>query len=454
MHVRASFGYAAGMSRRLSPAGLVSDGTAPMPVRCGPRPLAGRLEVGVLRSCLLQDNPLGDPPQRDVLVYVPPGYDEQPSHRFPVVLLLPAFGSSPWTLVHGDLWKESLVERLDARLAGRPMRSLDPSLVARVFTSTDSEPGEPGQADAVKASLGDRGGALGNFGEGPPLSDAVPRVVRPGEDNDNTRANTGAKDTAPRLPFLLVIPDATTCLGGSQYLDSPINGAYQGFLCDEVLPWVDAHYRTVPTRQGRAVLGRSSGGFGALRLLSDRPGLFGAVGSHAGDAAFAISLRPMLHGAATVYALDGGIKAFASRMRAEGPTNASDHTALFCLAAACAYAPEPLDPFSSDIPFPVTDKYGELDEALWRSWLSHDPLIRLADLRGAGVDPASTTLVFLDAGDKDEHGLHFAARQIRRVLMSQGVPIAYAEYPAGHRGTRARYEQSIPTLVAALVRQW
>lgn len=46
------------------------------------------------------------------------------------------------------------------------------------------------------------------------------------------------------------------------------------FLADELVPWVDARYRTIPERRARAVAGISMGGYGALRLGLTRPELF------------------------------------------------------------------------------------------------------------------------------------------------------------------------------------
>ncbi|HEV7827766.1 MAG TPA: alpha/beta hydrolase-fold protein, partial [Pseudonocardiaceae bacterium] len=52
------------------------------------------------------------------------------------------------------------------------------------------------------------------------------------------------------------------------------------------MPFVDAHYRTLPDRAHRAISGKSSGGFGAMITPMLRPDLFGALASHAGDALY------------------------------------------------------------------------------------------------------------------------------------------------------------------------
>src|SRR6266536_585227 len=87
-----------------------------------------------------------------------------------------------------------------------------------------------------------------------------------------------------RTPGCVVVyVDAWTAYGGSQFVDSPGTGAYHTYLCDEVVPWVDARYRTLPDRESRGISGKSSGGFGAMITPMLRPDLFGALATHAGD---------------------------------------------------------------------------------------------------------------------------------------------------------------------------
>jgi S-formylglutathione hydrolase FrmB len=53
--------------------------------------LAGRIDERVITSELLRDNPMGDPFQRPVLVYLPPGYDESPDRRYPSVYVIQGY---------------------------------------------------------------------------------------------------------------------------------------------------------------------------------------------------------------------------------------------------------------------------------------------------------------------------------------------------------------------------
>jgi Putative esterase len=87
-------------------------------------------------------------------------------------------------------------------------------------------------------------------------------------------------------PCIVVYVDAWTAIGGSQFVDSPGTGRYHSYLCDEVVPFVDARYRTLAAPKHRGVSGKSSGGFGAFITPMLRPDLFGGLASHAGDSLY------------------------------------------------------------------------------------------------------------------------------------------------------------------------
>ncbi|MBC5804227.1 MAG: enterochelin esterase, partial [Candidatus Eremiobacteraeota bacterium] len=87
-------------------------------------------------------------------------------------------------------------------------------------------------------------------------------------------------------PVLLAIVDGFTRLGGSQYVDSIHNGAYATYVIRDALGYVDEHYPTLAQEGGRAVVGKSSGGFGALYLAMHYPGTFAAFAAHSADSNF------------------------------------------------------------------------------------------------------------------------------------------------------------------------
>jgi enterochelin esterase-like enzyme len=90
---------------------------------------------------------------------------------------------------------------------------------------------------------------------------------------------------------------------------------------------------------------------------------------------------------------------------------------------------------------------GELRSDVWARWLRHDPLQRI-EASTAALETMS--LIYVDAGNRDEHGLHFAARILDEALRKRGLPVHYEEYEGGHRGTSWRYEVSLPQIVEAL----
>ncbi|PXX31150.1 esterase family protein [Burkholderia sp. MS455] len=102
-----------------------------------------------------------------------------------------------------------------------------------------------------------------------------------GGDHTDWTSNTHIAALADRYRVILVMPD-----GGheSWYIDSPFDSGsrYETFVGDEVVSYVDSHFRTIATQRARAITGLSMGGFGALRIALDRPDTFGAVGSISG----------------------------------------------------------------------------------------------------------------------------------------------------------------------------
>ncbi len=71
----------------------------------------GTLQTRRLQSKALQDNRLDDPTERDVIIYLPPGYDD--SQRYPVVYFLPSHGRNNSYYVAWNQWDERLQDRLD-----------------------------------------------------------------------------------------------------------------------------------------------------------------------------------------------------------------------------------------------------------------------------------------------------------------------------------------------------
>jgi len=95
------------------------------------------------------------------------------------------------------------------------------------------------------------------------------------------------KDLSDQYGMMIVCPDGAF---GSWYFDSPVDPAfqYETFVSKELITWVDSHYKTVASREGRAITGLSMGGHGGLYLGFRNQDVFGACGSMSGG----VDIRP------------------------------------------------------------------------------------------------------------------------------------------------------------------
>ncbi len=246
-------------------------------------------------------------------------------------------------------------------------------------------------------------------------------------------------------PFLTVVPDVMTALGGGQFVDSPVLGAHLSFLTDVVAPAVEAAF---PTTGRWGVTGRSSGGLGAFNVAVRDPVRFRAAAMHAADAGFdACYLAELPVAVRGLAALGGPAQAVEAFWRLPRPSGDAFAT-LMVLCLSAAYADARLDtPFPARLPFdPET---GAPDPDVLRAWRRHDPVVR-AEEQAVQEALARLDLLFLDAGDRDEHNLHLGAARLARVLQRGGVPHTFETFPGGHRGTSFRYDVSLPAMAAAL----
>lgn len=95
------------------------------------------------------------------------------------------------------------------------------------------------------------------------------------------------KGLADQHGLIIVCPDGGF---GSWYWDSPVDSAfrYETYVAKELVGWIDARYKTIADRSGRAITGLSMGGHGALYLAFRHQDVFGAAGSTAGG----VDIRP------------------------------------------------------------------------------------------------------------------------------------------------------------------
>ena len=101
----------------------------------------------------------------------------------------------------------------------------------------------------------------------------------PGWETPASREYVAALDKAIEagaLPPVIVV--SIDVREGLVLLNSTVFGRWEEFVVDELVPFIDAEYRTIPLPQGRALMGHSTGGYAAMMTPLRRPGIWSAVG--------------------------------------------------------------------------------------------------------------------------------------------------------------------------------
>jgi enterochelin esterase family protein len=248
-------------------------------------------------------------------------------------------------------------------------------------------------------------------------------------------------------PVILAIVDGLTRLGGSQYVDSIHNGAYATYVVRDVIGHVDAHYRTLAGEGGRAVFGKSSGGFGALHLSLAYPGTFAAFASHSGDAYFPVCYPFEWPAALIALEQAGSIAAFVDAFATRSKPPQAWFATINQLGMAAAYSPRAAERWAIDLPWDA--KTGERREDVFARWLAYDPCERVASGRDA---LARLRLRYLDCGIRDEYGLQVGARVFTQRVRDLGLEVRHEEFDDDHRNVGYRHEVSLPALAAVLDR--
>jgi S-formylglutathione hydrolase FrmB len=248
-------------------------------------------------------------------------------------------------------------------------------------------------------------------------------------------------------PALVVFVDAWTSYGGSQFLNSSSTGPYMDYLCDEVVPFVDGRYATLPGREHRGLTGKSSGGYGAMVVPMLRPDVFGALASHAGDALFEACYAPNFPEFARKLRDDfeGSIDVFLEQWRAADHVDPQRFENFDLYGYAAAYSPDPERPGRALLPFEVAT--GRLIDDVWAQWLDWDP-VRMAPRHGDAL--RSMRRVYLDAGKEDEWYLDLGAQAFAAELDKLGVEHTLELFDGRHGGLTYRYPGAIRELVRAL----
>lgn len=174
-----------------------------------------------------------------------------------------------------------------------------------------------------------------------------------------------------------VAPNAIviTVDGGNNLFVNSTRGKYQDMVTKDLVEFIDKTYRTIPKREGRALLGISMGGYGGLNIAFSRPEVFGVVATHS---AMLLTEIPTIEAGAR----GGQMRAF---------------TGVFG---------EPVDP------------------AIWKA---DDPL-ELAKT----VEASKVPSLYFDCGGQDRYGLFAGNEALHKILEGRKIPHDFSISPGDH----------------------
>jgi enterochelin esterase-like enzyme len=316
-------------------------------------------------SAVLEGNPLGDPAERELHVWTPPGW--RPSESLPLLVDLTGYwGAGPG---HTN-WKnygENVPERLD-RLC------------------------HEGMARCVVA-----------------------------------------------------FPDCFTKLYGNQYLNSIGSGRYADYVCDEIVPFVEAKFNC-GGKGRRGVFGKSSGGYGAAWHGMNRSDCWDAISINSGDMGFdALYVPALLEDLNLLREHDNSIEKFVRHVESKPKLKDKESMALMDFAQSAFYDPDPTQFRSMRLPL---DPYtGEFIPERWNNWMKHDPVVMFDSL---GENLRKLKLVYMDCGNHDQFRIHLGMRRFARKLKAAGIEHIYEEYDDDHSSVDYRMDVFLPLLAKTL----
>jgi enterochelin esterase-like enzyme len=194
---------------------------------------------------------------------------------------------------------------------------------------------------------------------------------------------------------IVVTPDAFTLHKGSMYSNSATTGDWERFIAEDLVAYMDGHYRTLANRMSRGLAGHSMGGYGALRIGMKRPDVF-----------------------MSLYLMSSGF----------GPS--------VSLASAAAWSPNPANP-PLYLDLPVKD--GKVRPDIVAKWVANAPLEMLEQYAS---NLKKYYAVAIEVGTSDP--LLASNRQLHDALTRLRVPHAYEEYDGDHTNkVKERIERNV-----------
>jgi len=213
---------------------------------------------------------------------------------------------------------------------------------------------------------------------------------------------------------IVVLPDSKTLHNGSMYSSSVTTGDFEKFIARDVVAYMDAHYRTIPERRGRGLVGHSMGGYGAIRIGMKHAEVFGSL----------YVMSPCCLSPREGWSAGSDIDKTLAAVKSPEELAGLPFQARALLASAAAWSSNPRNPpLYLDLPV----KAGVPQPEVLAKWTANAPLAfidqYIADLRRYQG-------IALEVGDEDR--LRTDTGKLRDVLNQYAVPNSFEIYKGTH----------------------
>lgn len=224
--------------------------------------------------------------------------------------------------------------------------------------------------------------------------------------------------------MIVVLPDSKTIYNGSMYSSSVTTGDFEKFIWHDVVAYIDTHYRTIPDRQSRGLVGHSMGGYGALRIGMKHPEVFGAL--------YIMSpccLSPMTGGGPgdSEHTKERALASEKKVAAAKSPADLAAQSPGFAsaqYATAAAWAPNPKNP---PLYFDLSTKDGDPQPEIVAKFTANAPLVFVDQYIG---NLKQYRAIAMDVGDQD--GLRFDATKLHIIFDRYGIANSFEIYSGTH----------------------
>jgi S-formylglutathione hydrolase FrmB len=214
--------------------------------------------------------------------------------------------------------------------------------------------------------------------------------------------------------MIVVLPDSKTLHNGSMYSSSVTTGDFERFISHDVVAYTDAHYRTIPDRMSRGLVGHSMGGYGATRIGMKHSDVFGSL----------YIMSPCCLSARTAGPASPDIDKALEAAKTPADSANLPFFARAQLASAAAWSPNPKNP-PLYLDLPVKD--GTARPEVLAKWAANAPLAFIDQYIG---NLRQYRAIALDVGDQDR--LRTDAGKLHDALDLYGIANSFDVYSGTH----------------------